>query len=176
MKALVLALLLLPVSLGAEESALLALYAFFGVPAQLEVTPWRLQLADLHVFGFHAAALSTPPVAVHVAVDLLGPALVFVPLLALGLAAGRGPAGAALLGNAAVMAFFALLQGAFAVGEFVLHRDMDALLAPELNYGVSLLIVVLVCLGTVRGAPRRRPGYSSGEHRPSGSTQKPPSQ
>lgn len=156
LKSLVLALLLLPVSLGAEEAALLAVYAFFGVPAQLEVTPWRLQLADVRVFGFHAAALSTPSVPVHVAVDFLGPTLVLVPLLVLGIAAGSGPAGAALLANALVMAFFAVIQTAFAVGEFALHREMDALLAPELNYGVTLLIVLVVC-GLFAG---RRPGRS----------------
>jgi hypothetical protein len=139
----VVALVLFPVTLGAQEVTHLAVYSFFHVPATLIVTPWRFQLVDLWVFGLHAEAGVTPSVPVHIASDALGPALPGLSLLVLWLAVRSAPAARAVLANVLVLFFFSLLELVFAIGEFALHQNMDVLLWPELNFGPVLLILVL---------------------------------
>ncbi len=145
---LVLALVLFPVALAAQEVSHLAVYAFFGIPSALLVTPWRFHFVDLWVFGLHAAASVAPPVPVHVAADVLGPVLPTIPLLLLWAAVRRGApaAGRALLANVLALAYFAAIELAFALGAFVFGHVIDVLLWPELNYGPVLAIVALVAL------------------------------
>ena len=149
----VVALILFPVTLGAQEVTHLAVYSFFHVPATLIVTPWRFQLVDLWVFGLHAQAGVTPSVPVHIASDALGPLLPGLSLLVLWLAVRSAPAARAILANVLVLFFFSLLELVFAIGEFAMHRDMDVLLWPELNFGPVLLILVLTIWWPFR--PRR---------------------
>lgn len=149
----VVALVLFPVTLGAQEVTHLAVYSFFHVPATLIVTPWRFKFVDVWVFGLHAQAGATPSVPVHIASDALGPLLPGLSLLVLWLAVRSAPAARAILANVLVLFFFSLLELVFAVGEFALQRDMDVLLWPELNFGPVLLIVVLTIWWPFR--PRR---------------------
>jgi hypothetical protein len=161
---LVVALVLFPVTLGAQEVTHLAVYASFHVPATLIVTPWRFRFVDLWVFGLHAQSAVTPSVPVHIASDALGPALPGLSLLVVWLAVRSAPAARAILANVLVLFFFSLLELVFAVGEFALHREMDVLLWPELNFGPVLLILLLT-VGWPRGprgaAPRL---WMAGEH------------
>lgn len=147
--AVLLSAVLFPVAAAAHEVCHLVAYSWFGVPASLQVTPWRFRFLDLQVFGLHAAPAAAPPVPVHVAVDLLGPAGAALPLLVLWSAGRSGPLAAPLLANALVLALFAVLETAFAWGELVAHIDMDLLLWPELNYGAALAIVLAVSLRAV---------------------------
>jgi hypothetical protein len=149
--AFALAVVVFPIAAATHEVTNIALYSAFGYPASLEVTPWRSALFGFQVFGVHAGAGRTPSVPVHVAVDLGGPAVAAALFSVLWLAAPRGALRTALLANVLVLAFFAVLEGVFAVGENVLRLELDVLTVPEISYAGSLAIV----LGTVVAAGRR---------------------
>jgi MFS superfamily sulfate permease-like transporter len=156
--AFVLALATFPVALAAQEVSHLAAYSFFGVPSSLLVTPWRFHLVDVWVFGLHAAAGRPPSVPVHVAADVLGPVLPTIPLLLLWLAVRRASpaAAAALLSNVLALAYFAVIELAFALAAFGYGHVIDQLLWPEVSYGPVLAIMALVCALTGRRrAPQR---------------------
>ena len=110
----------------------------------LQVTPWKLALADVRVFGVHAAPTVPPPLGLRVVNDLLGPALAAVPFLALWSQVRERPVRAALLANALVLGFFAVLEPGYLLLELGSHREADFLLWPEVNYGAVAVILLLV--------------------------------
>ena len=161
LRTFLLALALFPVALAAQEVSHLAAYSFFGIPSSLLVTPWRFHFFNLWVFGLHAAPAVTPPVAVHVAVDFLGPALPIVSLLLLRAAVPPGVAATALLANILALAFFAVIEFGFALTAFAFQRVIDVLLWPEVNYGAVLVIMIAVTLLGSRGSSRGITGSSA---------------
>lgn len=159
-----LSLLLFPVGLATHEIAHLAIYSALGVTAVLQVTQWHLGLPALSrvaIFGLHAAPLSTANVPLHTLVlnNGLGPLLAALPLLVLWLASSRRSRAvrAALLANVFVLLFFSGIEVSYPLLEEIGHVDADVLLAPELNYGVALGIL-LVGSGVIawRAGPRLR--------------------
>jgi hypothetical protein len=158
-----LAVLLFPVGLATHEVLHLAVYSAFGVSASLVVTRWRLGLTGTAIFGLHAAPANPAAVPLHVLVvnNGLGPALAALPLLVLWLAVDRRSrmARAALLANVLVLLFFTAIEVAYPLLEEVAHVDADVLLLPEVNYGVTLLIL-LGAAGAAAWRLTSRPGLS----------------
>ena len=150
-------MLLFPAGMALHEVLHLAIWSALGYQAVLQVTPWKLALADAKVFGVHAAATVPPPLGLRVLNDLLGPALAAVPFLALWSQVRERPVRAALLANALVLAFFAVLEPGYLLLELGSHREADVLLSPEVNYGAvaAILLAVAAAGGLRRGV---RPG------------------
>ena len=137
----------------------LGIWSALGYQAVLQVTPWKLALVDVRIFGVHAGATAPPPLALRVANDLLGPALAAVPFLVLRSQVRERAVRAALLGNALALGFFAVLEPAYLLLELGSHREADFLLWPEVSYGaVAVILLAAAGLGSgVRPGGRSRP-------------------
>jgi hypothetical protein len=146
LRVLLLSALLFPVGLATHEVLHLAIYSAFGVPASLVVTRWRLGLTGTSIFGLHAAPANAAqvPLDVLVANNGLGPGLAALLLVVLWAAVDRRSrtARAALLANVLALLFFAAIEVAYPLLEEVGHVDADVLLLPEVDYGVTLLILL----------------------------------
>jgi hypothetical protein len=159
LRAFALSLLIFPIGLATHEVMHLAVYSALGYPAYLVVTQWPLGLAGVHIFGLHAApatGMALLPLRTFVLNNALGPSLAALLLLVLGLAV-RGAARTALLANVLALLFFAVIEAAYPLLEHFAGVKADVLLLPELNYGVTLLILLF---GSLAGA--------TGQGRPSG--------
>jgi hypothetical protein len=161
LRSLGLAVIVFPVGLATHEVMHLAVYSALGVPAVLQVTPWRLGLplgSGLTIFGLHAAPGAPVDLRVHLASNGLGPLLAALPLFVLWMSVDRRSRAvrAALLANAVVLLFFSAIELAYPLLEQVGHVDADVLVLPEVNYGATVLIMVLVTgLASWRSSPQR---------------------
>lgn len=161
LRSLGLAVVLFPVGLATHEVMHLAVYAAVGVPAVLQVRPWPLGLplgSGLTLIGFHAAPGAPVQLGLHLANNGLGPLLAALPLFVLWMAVDRRSRAvrAALLANVVVLLFFSTIELAYPLLEQVGHVDADVLLLPAVNYGATLLLMILVTgLASWRSSPRR---------------------
>jgi hypothetical protein len=156
-----LALVLFPVALATHEVMHLVIYSALGVPSELLVTHWKLGSLGVPIFGLHAApvGIAQAPFHILVANNGLGPSIAALLLFTLWLSIGPPAklARAALLANVFALAYFAAVELTYPLLERFANVDADVLLLPELNYGVTLLIIVLVCAAsTGRRRPRTR--------------------
>lgn len=174
LRALLLAVLVFPIGLATHEFMHLVVWSALGYPAVLVVTRWRLGLAGADIFGLHAApAVTTPPLEAQVLSNLLGPLLAAALLLGIWAqvpaAQLTAPLRAALAGNVLVLVFFALLEVAYPLLEEVGGISAGVLLWPELNYGGSLLILVLLAAwAALRAGRAHRRGTGGQPLEPSG--------
>jgi hypothetical protein len=163
-----LGLALFPVGFATHETMHLLIYTVFGVPAALVVTRWSVGVGSLAIAGLHAAPLGAAgvggpdravPLWLLVLNNGLGPLLAASFLIVLWASVTRRSrvARTALLANAAVLAFFSLIEVAYPLLEDVAGVDADVLLLPAVNYGGALLVLLGVVAASARPGAGHRP-------------------
>ena len=152
-RTLVLSLLLFVVGFATHEVMhLLVLYAVGGTGA-LVVRPWHLGLFDATTYALHVQPDQPIGLGRQLIVNFLGPTLAAVPLAVL-LLYVRGvrerAARIALAANLAILVFYALIEAGDLWLESAVGVDAPILTAPEFNYGVPALIIVVGTLVALR--------------------------
>jgi hypothetical protein len=150
---LLLSLLLFLVAFATHEVMhLLVLYAVGGTGA-LIVRPWHLGLFDASTYALHVQPDQPIGLGRQLLVNFLGPALAAVPLAIL-LIYVRGvrerPVRIALTANIAILVFYAVIEAGDLWLESAFGIDAPILTAPEFNYGVPALIIVLAVFVALR--------------------------
>ncbi len=145
-RTLVLSLLLFVMGFATHEVMhLLVLYAVGGTGA-LVVRPWHLGLFDATTYALHVQPDQPIGLVRQLLVNFLGPTLAAVPLAVL-LLYVRGvrerAVRIALGANVAILVFYALIEAGDLWLESAVGVDASILTAPEFNYGVPALIMLL---------------------------------
>jgi hypothetical protein len=152
-RTLVLSLLLFVVGFATHEVMhLLVLYAVGGTGA-LVVRPWHLGLFDATTYALHVQPDQPIGLVRQLLVNFLGPTLAAVPLTVLLLyvrGARERAVRIALAGNVAILVFYALIEAGDLWLESAVGIDAPILTAPEFNYGVPALIIVVGTLIALR--------------------------
>jgi hypothetical protein len=147
---LLLSLLLFLVAFATHEVMhLLVLYAVGGTGA-LIVRPWHLGLFDATTYALHVQPDQPIGLARQLLVNFLGPALAAVPLAALLLYVRERAVRIALAANVAILVFYAVIEAGDLWLESKFEIDAPILTAPEFNYGVPALIILLAVLVAMR--------------------------
>jgi hypothetical protein len=145
-RTLVLSLLLFVVGFATHEVMhLLVLYAVGGTGA-LVVRPWHLGLFDATTYALHVQPDRPIGLARQLVVNFLGPTLAAVPFAVLLLyvrAVRERAVRIALAANVAILVFYALIEAGDLWLESAVGLDAPILTAPEFNYGVPALIILL---------------------------------
>jgi hypothetical protein len=152
-RTLVLSLLLFVVGFATHEVMhLLVLYAVGGTGA-LVVRPWHLGLFDATTYALHVQPDQPIGLVRQLLVNFLGPTLAAVPLAVL-LLYVRGvrerAVRIALAANVAILVFYALIEAGDLWLESAVGVDAPILTAPEFNYGVPALVIVVGTLIALR--------------------------
>lgn len=143
---LLLSLVLFIVAFATHEVMhLLVLYAVGGTGA-LIVRPWHLGLFDATTYALHVQPDQPIGLARQLLVNFLGPALAAVPFAVLLLYVRGRPARIALLANVAILVFYAVIEAGDLWLESKFEIDAPILTAPEFNYGVPALIILVAVL------------------------------
>jgi hypothetical protein len=150
---LLLSVLLFFVALATHEVMhLLVLYAVGGT-GSLIVRPWHLGLFDASTYALHVQPDQPIGLGRQLLVNFLGPALAAVPLAIL-LIYVRGvrerPGRIALAANVAILVFYAVIEAGDLWLESAFGLDAPILTAPEFNYGVPALIILVAVLVAMR--------------------------
>jgi len=152
-RTLVLSLLLFVVGFATHEVMhLLVLYAVGGTGA-LVVRPWHLGLFDATTYALHVQPDQPIGLGRQLIVNFLGPTLAAVPLAVLLLyvrGARERAVRIALAANVAILVFYALIEAGDLWLESAVGVDAPILTAPEFNYGVPALIIVVGTLVALR--------------------------
>ena len=152
-RTLVLSLLLFIMGFATHEVMhLLVLYAVGGTGA-LVVRPWHLGLFDATTYALHVQPDQPIGLVRQLLVNFLGPTLAAVPVAVL-LLYVRGvrerAVRIALAANVAILVFYALIEAGDLWLESAVGVDAPILTAPEFNYGVPALIIVVGTLVALR--------------------------
>src|SRR5216684_5483212 len=152
-RTLVLSLLLFIMGFATHEVMhLLVLYAVGGTGA-LVVRPWHLGLFDATTYALHVQPDQPIGLGRQLIVNFLGPTLAAVPLAVL-LLYVRGVRERAvrieIAANVAILVFYALIEAGDLWLESAVGVDAPILTAPEFNYGVPALIILLAVLVALR--------------------------
>jgi hypothetical protein len=146
----VLSLLLFVVGLATHEVMhLVVLYAVGGT-GSLIVRPWHLGLFDATTYALHVQPDQPIGLARQLVVNFLGPALAAVPLAVLLLYVREQAVRVALAANVAILVFYAVIEAGDLWLESKFEIDAPILTAPEFNYGVPALIILLAVLVALR--------------------------
>ncbi len=152
-RTLVLSLLLFVVGFATHEVMhLLVLYAVGGTGA-LVIRPWHLGLFDATTYALHVQPDHPIGLVRQLIVNFLGPTLAAVPLAILLLyvrGARERAVRIALAANVAILVFYALIEAGDLWLESAFGIDAPILTAPEFNYGVPALIIVVGTLVALR--------------------------
>jgi hypothetical protein len=149
-RTLVLSLLLFVVGLATHEVMhLVVLYAVGGT-GSLIVRPWHLGLFDATTYALHVQPDQPIGLARQLVVNFLGPALAAVPLAVLLLYVREQAVRVALAANVAILVFYAVIEAGDLWLESKFEIDAPILTAPEFNYGVPALIILLAVLVALR--------------------------
>jgi hypothetical protein len=149
-RTLVLSLLLFVVGLATHEVMhLVVLYAVGGT-GSLIVRPWHLGLFDATTYALHVQPDLPIGLARQLVVNFLGPALAAVPLAVLLLYVRERAVRVALAANVAILVFYAVIEAGDLWLESKFEIDAPILTAPEFNYGVPALIILLAVLVALR--------------------------
>ena len=147
---LLLSLLLFLVAFATHEVMhLLVLYAVGGTGA-LIVRPWHLGLFDATTYALHVQPDQPIGLARQLLVNFLGPALAAVPLAALLLYVRERAVRIALAANVAILVFYAVIEAGDLWLESKFEIDAPILTAPEFNYGIPALIILVAVLLAMR--------------------------
>jgi hypothetical protein len=143
---LLLSLLLFLVAFATHEVMhLLVLYAVGGTGA-LIVRPWHLGLFDATTYALHVQPDQPIGLARQLLVNFLGPALAAVPLAALLLYVQERAVRIALAANVAILVFYSVIEAGDLWLESKFEIDAPILTAPEFNYGIPALIILVAVL------------------------------
>jgi hypothetical protein len=147
---LLLSLLLFVVAFATHEVMhLLVLYAVGGTGA-LIVRPWHLGLFDATTYALHVQPDQPIGLARQLLVNFLGPALAALPLAALLLYVRERAVRIALAANVCILVFYAVIEAGDLWLESKFEIDAPILTAPEFNYGVPALIILVAVLVAMR--------------------------
>jgi hypothetical protein len=160
-RVIVLSLLLFAGAFGTHEVMHLVVIYAVGGHGSVVVRPWRLGLFDYSIYALHAQPAESLGLMKQALVNLLGPTLAAIPLVALLLAVRETNARAALLANIAILGFYALIETGDYLLESGLEIDVPLLTTPEFNYGVPAVIILLAAALALR-RPTARVGARSG--------------
>src|SRR5712692_4443320 len=140
---LLLSLLLFIVAFATHEVMhLLVLYAVGGT-GSLIVRPWHLGLFDASTYALHVQPDQPIGLGRQLLVNFLGPALAAVPLAVLLLYVRERSVRIALVANVAILVFYTVIEAGDLWLESAFAIDAPILTAPEFNYGVPALIILL---------------------------------
>ncbi len=145
-RVLVLSLLLFMVAFGAHEVMHLLLIFAVGADGSIIARPWRLGYVDLTIYALHAQPAHPLDAVRQAAVNFFGPFLAAIPLAGLLLYVREPIPFAALAANVVILVFYAIIELADLLLEAVWNVDVPLLTAPEFNYGVPALVIVLTTL------------------------------
>jgi|GEM_PF-1741702 len=153
---LLLSLLLFIVAFATHEVMhLLVLYAVGGT-GSLIVRPWHLGLFDATTYALHVQPDQPIGLARQLLVNFLGPALAAVPLAVLLIYVRGRAVHIALAANVAILVFYALIEAGDLWLESAFGLDAPILTAPEFNYGVPALIILLAVFVALSLSPKGR--------------------
>ena len=130
---------------------LAALYAM-GRSGVLVVHGYRFTFLPLTVNSFHAQPGAPLDLTSHLLFDFAGPALAILLLGALYWVVRGRVAGAMLLANLGILAFYAVIEPLDVLLDAA-GADARFLLWAEFNYGVPLLVLLVTAFGVSRRAP-----------------------
>jgi hypothetical protein len=144
-----LAIALFPVCLLLHELDHLLLLRLLGGHGELVVRPWRAQLLPLTLPSLHVTGGAELALPARLAFDFGGPGLVALALAVLAAALRARPVADAMIANAAILVFYALIE----TGDVVLDlagAQAGVLGWEEFNYGVPLLVVLVAAAAAAR--------------------------
>ena len=144
--ALAVGVALLPVGLVLHELLHVAVLLPLGDAGRLIVRDWAFTFLPLTVPGLHAQVDRPLAIVPHLVFEFAGPALAAVPFAVLAAVARSRALRWALLGDAAALCFFAVIEPADLLGDLTFGAAPAFLLWAEFNYGVPLLIVLLAAI------------------------------
>ena len=162
--ALAVGVALLPVGLILHELLHVAVLFPLGAAGRLIVRDWAFTFLPLTVPAPHVQVDRPLAIVPHLVFDLAGPALAAVPFALLAAATRNRELRWALLGNAAALCFFAVIEPADLLADLSFGAAPPFLLWAEFNYGVPLLIVLLAAIIAAR-PPRHQERESRGAAR-----------
>ena len=140
---LLLSLLLFLLAFATHEVMhLLVLYAVGGTGA-LIVRPWHMALFDASTYALHVQPDQPIGLTRQLLVNFLGPALAAVPLAVLLLYVRGRVVRIALAANVSILVFYAVIEAGDLWLESKFEIDAPILTAPEFNYGVPALIILV---------------------------------
>jgi hypothetical protein len=128
---------------------LLVLYAVGGTGA-LIVRPWHLGLFDATTYALHVQPDQPIGLARQLLVNFLGPALAAVPLAVLLPYVRERAVRIALAANVGILVFYAVIEAGDLWLESKFEIDAPILTAPEFNYGVPAVIILLAVVLALR--------------------------
>jgi hypothetical protein len=140
--ALAVGVVLLPIGLVLHELLHVVVLLPLGDAGRLIVRDWAFTFLPLTVPALHAQVDRPLAIVPHLVFDFGGPALAAVPFAVLAAATGNRALRWALLGNAAALCFFAIIEPADLLADLSFGAAPPFLLWAEFNYGVPLLIVL----------------------------------
>ena len=149
-RTLLLSLLLFIVGFATHEvTHLLVLYGVGGTGA-LIVRPWHLALFDASIYALHVQPDQPIGLTRQLLVNFFGPALAALPLAILLLYVRERSVRIALAANVAILVFYAVIEAGDLWLESAFGIDAPILTAPEFNYGVPAVIILLATLVALR--------------------------
>jgi hypothetical protein len=149
-EALALSFVLLAAGLLIHEAAHLVVIRALGHDGALLVRPWDLGLAGWAIYGLHAQPASPLAPAEQLVVNFAGPFLAAVPLSLLLIRVQNRAARTALFVNVGVLLFYALIESVYVVLESGLGVEGDWLTSAWLNYGLPVLVALVVIVRASR--------------------------
>jgi len=150
LQTLLLSLLLFVVAFATHEVMhLVVLYAVGGTGA-LIVRPWHMGLFDATTYALHVQPDQPIGLPRQLLVNFLGPALAAVPFAVLLLYVRGRAVRIALTANVAILVFYAVIEAGDLWLESAFEIDAPILTAPEFNYGVPAVIILLAVLVALR--------------------------
>jgi hypothetical protein len=150
---LALSLVLFANGLLVHEAAHLVLIRALGHDGVLLARPWNLGIAGWSIYGLHAQPAVPLPPPEQLVVNFGGPFLAALPMLLLLSRVADRPVRTALLLNAALLLFYALIESLYVVLESGLGLEGDWLTSAWLNYALPLALAVLV-IARASGRPK----------------------
>jgi hypothetical protein len=147
---LALSLVLFAAGLLIHEVAHLVVIRALGHDGALLVRPWNLGIAGWSIYGLHAQPASPLAPGDQLVVNFAGPFVAALPLALLLIRVQDRAARTALLLNVGVLLFYALIESVYVVLESGLGVEGEWLTGAWLNYGLPLLVALMVIVRASR--------------------------
>jgi hypothetical protein len=148
-RVLVVSLLVFAAAFGAHEVMHLLLIYAVGSSGSIIVRPWQMGFLPFSIYALHAQPAQQLDVVRQSIVNFFGPFLAAVPLYALIWYVREPIPLAALVANAVILVFYAVIELGDLLLEQVWNTDVSLLTTPEFNYGVPVLVIVFTVLGAM---------------------------
>jgi hypothetical protein len=144
-----LAIALFPACLLLHELDHLLLLRLLGGHGELIVRPWRAQFLPLTLPAVHVTGAGELALPARLAFDFGGPGFVALALTMVAIGLRSRLLATALIANAAILVFYALIEAGDVVLDFA-GSEAGVLGWEEFNYGVPLLVVLVAAAAAAR--------------------------